>query len=197
MKTIAAFTCLRRTLLCAAVASCLLPFRTAQAAQFIPLGYETLPEGVSGDGSFAVGSSRSSYDALRWSGSGQVLNLGQLPGGCSSNAVAASRSGAVVVGNTSFCNDTGEAFRWTENAGMQGLGTLPGDTLSGATDVSADGSVIVGHSAIRTDPAHSFKAFRWTDGAGMVGLGTLPGDTTAPPLASRPTDWLSWAVAFI
>ena len=55
MKAITAVACLRLALLCAAVTSCLLPFRAAQAVQFIPLGWETYPSGVSGDGAFVVG----------------------------------------------------------------------------------------------------------------------------------------------
>ncbi len=174
MKAITAVTCLRLALLCAAVTSCLLPFRAAQAVQFIPLGWETYPEGVSGDGAFVVGTG-SLTDALRWTSSGQVLNLGDAPGALYSSATAASLTGSVVVGDGDggWPYDDYEAFRWTENAGMQGLGHLPGDTQSQANDVSADGSIVIGSSlSLSWSSPH---AFRWTDGAGMVGLGTLPG----------------------
>ena len=159
--------------LCAAVASCALPFRTAQAAQFIPLGWETYPVGVSGDGAFVVGTGSLS-DALRWTSSGQVQNLGDAPGALYSSATAASLTGSVVVGDGhgGWPYDDYEAFRWTESAGMQGLGSLPGDTQSQAWDVSADGSIVIGSSYTMSQYRH---AYRWTDGAGMVGLGTLPG----------------------
>ncbi len=183
MKTINAFACLRRALWCAAVALCFLPFPTAQAAQFIPLGEETYPRGVSGDGAFVVGWNRTLNnpnepdDALRWTSSGQVLNLGDLPGFCCSRASAASLTGSVVVGSSSrdeFVDST--PFRWTESAGMQGLGRLPGDDTSWADDVSADGSIVIGVSGYYSSGVATYDAFRWTEGTGMVRLGTLPGD---------------------
>ena len=185
MKTINAFAFLRRALWCAAVALCLLPFRTAQAAQFIPLGEETYPRGVSGDGAFVVGWNRTLNnpnepdDALRWTSSGQVLNLGDLPGFCCSEAAAASLTGSVVVGYSSrgdFVDST--PFRWTESAGMQGLGRLrPSDNYVSSSDVSADGSIVIGASGFYATGVLTYEAFRWTEGMGMVGLGTLPGDT--------------------
>ena len=165
MKTIRALASLRLTLLCTAVASCVLPFRTAQAAQFIPLGEDTGAWGVSGDGSFAVGNGPCcpAVGQLRWStSSGESLILGD------GIAFAASQSGSVVVGTTNN-NNIGVASRWTENAGMQALTGV----RSRAEDVSADGSIVVG--TLLDHPVYIDEAFRWTDAGGIVGLGTLPG----------------------
>jgi probable HAF family extracellular repeat protein len=147
---------------------------TANAAQFSSFGAGTFADGISGDGSTAVGwGPRSSSDALLWTGRGEMLNLGDLPGACCSSAIAASWNGEGVVGESSS-----EAFRWTEAGEMQGLGFLSGMVYSAATDISADGSSVVGTSygngATLDRP---LEAFRWTDGVGMVGLGTLLGDT--------------------
>ncbi len=60
------------------------------------------PSGVSGDGAFVVGSisvlnGNGPDDALRWTSSGQVLNLGDLPGFCCSEASAASLTGSAIA----------------------------------------------------------------------------------------------------
>jgi probable HAF family extracellular repeat protein len=167
-----------RTIIGCTAACCLLLLcsGTAPAADFIGLswmGADTNVRGVSGDGTFAVGQGG---DALRWTSTGDALNLGDLPGNCCSFAIAASLNGSVVVGRSENGSDR-EAFRWTEGGGMLGLGVLPGYTKSQADAVSADGSIVVGHNytgdGMLPDP---HEAFLWTEGVGMVGLGTLPGD---------------------
>jgi probable HAF family extracellular repeat protein len=165
-----------RTIFGCTAACCLLLLccGTAQSADFIPLGFESFAEGVSGDGSFAVGWGPRSYaDTLRWTSSGDALDLGDLPGALSSNAISASLTGSVVVGHSQGPSPYLEAFRWTEADGMVGLGLLPGYLRSWATDVSVDGSIVVGHGG----DDFPEEAFVWTEGAGMVGLGTLLGDT--------------------
>lgn len=170
-----------RTIIGCTAACCLLLLcsGTAPAADFIGLswmGADTNVRGVSGDGTFAVGQGG---DALRWTSTGDALNLGDLPGNnCCSFAIAASLNGSVVVGRSDTGNGVNrEAFRWTEGGGMLGLGVLPGYTKSQADAVSADGSIVVGHNytgdGMLPDP---HEAFLWTEGVGMVGLGTLPGD---------------------
>ena len=167
-----------RTIFGCTAACCLLLLccGTAPGANFIPLGLETRAHGVSGDGSFAVGSGFP--DALRWTTDGDALDLGDLTGFNASRAFAASLTGSVVVGHSSIGGPTptGEAFRWTEADGMLGLGVLAGYERSWAVDVSADGSAVVGHSTV-SGPEFSKEASVWTEGAGMIGLGTLPGDT--------------------
>ena len=58
-----------------------------------------------------------------------MQGIGDLPGGgFSSNALATSFDGSVVVGLSisELAFSAGEAFRWTESTGMIGLGDFPG-----------------------------------------------------------------------
>ena len=117
------------------------------------LGVGDLPGGgvgsqanaVSADGSTVVGGSSSAnsyadyaYEAFRWTATGGMEGLGDLPGGhFSSNGLAISANGAVVVGR-SHSADGDRAYRWTPQNGMVSLGVLaPGETSS-AHGASAD-----------------------------------------------------------
>lgn len=63
---------------------------------------------------------------------GELLGLGDLPGGAVfSTSVDVSGDGSVVVGNSSSANGT-EAFRWTQAGGMVGLGDLAGGAFFSA-----------------------------------------------------------------
>ncbi|HUT30057.1 MAG TPA: hypothetical protein VMX13_09720 [Sedimentisphaerales bacterium] len=159
------------------------PFLSAaKAASFEGLG--DLPGGmlfsdvnshcISGNGSVVVGRSHSAsgYRAFRWTASGGMQDLGDLPGGASeSSAWAVSADGLVAVG-WSYSASGFEAFRWTAGTAMQGLGYLPGgSSFSMAIGTSADGSVVVGGS----DAPSGYQAFRWTQSEGMVSLEDPPG----------------------
>ncbi len=95
-----------------------------------------------------------------------MQTLGTFTGYGSSQALAISADGSVIVGESS-----GHAFRWTAAYGLQDIGTL-GSPWATAYGVSADGAVIVGMSP-RSMYGPS-KAFRWTkapadfDGSGFV-----------------------------
>jgi len=152
---------------------------------FLPSETTTFAQGISADGSVVVGlgcatpgcagdSTQSLPQAFRWTSSGGMVGLGFLPGNTSSQALAASADGSVVVGDSVTPANLTQAFRWTGSGGMVGLGFLPGDNLSFAGSVSADGSVVVGASVISGGEG---QAFRWTSSGGMVGLGFLPGGT--------------------
>lgn len=122
--------------------------------------------GVSGDGSVVVGRSFSDagIQAFRWTGSGGMVGLGDLPGGrFGSRATAVSVDGQVVVGQgTSLSTGFGdEAFRWTSAEGIVGLGTISGSSSSIAHGVSGNGSVVVGKSGV---------AFIWDSFNGMRDL---------------------------
>jgi probable HAF family extracellular repeat protein len=121
---------------------------------------------------FGDGTIPPEYEAFRWTESGGMVGLGDLPGGdFFSYAIDVSADGSVIVGSGSSVNGN-EAFRWTKSAGMVGLGQLSsGDFFSYANGVSADGSVIVGASY----GVNGNEAFRWTESGGMVGLGGLRG----------------------
>jgi len=131
--------------------------------------------GASADGSVVVG--QFGNQAFRWTASGGISLLGDLPGGVvDSLANRVSNDGSVVIGYGTSSRGH-EAMRWTESAGVVGLGDLPGGAFySDAYGMSADGSVVVGHATAGNPifPAGVVEAFRWT-AAGMVGLGDLPG----------------------
>ena len=139
---------------------------------------------ISADGSVVVGTgttfrgvefvlpARRETEAWRWTQSGGLVRLGDLPGGLiRGSASGVSADGSVVVGY-GYSAAGAEAFRWTQGSGMVALGDLPGGSFSSmASAVSADGSVIVGHGS----SSSGTEAFRWTQNSGMVGLGILPG----------------------
>jgi probable HAF family extracellular repeat protein len=157
--------------------------------------------GVSNDGTIVVGAAdaatgmQSHLRAFRWTlanpatGQGNMVNLGDLPGGDSFSVAAdVSTDGSIVVGGASSAASLAgssfeldfEAFRWTQATGMVGLGDLPGGGFhSFAHAVSADGSVVVGASTSTASGISDFEAFRWTPATGMVGLGDLPGGNFA------------------
>jgi probable HAF family extracellular repeat protein len=140
-------------------------------------GFYSVATGVSGDGSVVVGRSNSAsgFEAFRWTQTGGMVGLGDLPGGeFYSGATGVSSDGSVVVGN-GISASGGEAFRWTQSGGMVGLGYLPGGGFQSlARGVSGDGSVIVGTGVRSGTPANEAQAVRWTSG-GIVGLGDLLG----------------------
>jgi probable HAF family extracellular repeat protein len=152
------------------------PFVWTQAGM-VGLGGALVARNVSADGAVVVGQRKLfsvGNEAFRWTSSGGVEGLGDLPGGfVGATAEGVSADGSVIVGTGSSASGN-EAFRWTESGGMVGLGDLPGGSFgSFAWDVSADGSTVVGTS-------HSHlgnELFLWTESGGMVGLGILPGFT--------------------
>jgi probable HAF family extracellular repeat protein len=194
-------------------------FRWTQSGGMVGLGH--LPGGifsysqanaVSADGSVVVGQSSTAngntefeYEAFRWTQSGGMVGLGDLPEGVfRSQANAVSADGSVVVGFGNNVNRQ-QGFRWLQSSGMVGgLGIE-------ASGVSADGVVVVGRNGLAfqtrgnglvslgdlpggvdysqangvsanglvvvgdSNGSLGEEAFRWTQSGGMVGLGDLPG----------------------
>jgi probable HAF family extracellular repeat protein len=156
-------------------------------ATFTPLGF--LPGStasysdavaVSADGSVVVGTSNaaSGFQAFRWTASGGMVGLGELPGGMlGSHARDVSADGSAIIGSSASVNSSSQPFLWTAAGGMVGLGNLlPGTYAPTALAISGDGLVIVGVSTrgeIDNDTTEA-EAFRWTT-AGGIGLGDLPG----------------------
>jgi probable HAF family extracellular repeat protein len=139
-------------------------------------GFRSAANGVSGDGSRVVGVSGNGagFDGVMWM-PGEVVLLGDLPGGTSVTvATGISPKGAFVVGQSGSANGS-EALLWFKG-GMKGLGDLPGPGAfaSRATAVSSDGEVVVGLSQ-RPQSQHGYNAWRWTRATGMVDIGDLPG----------------------
>jgi probable HAF family extracellular repeat protein len=137
-------------------------------ATFTPLGYlpggtSSYALGVSDVGSVAVGWSQSTegQQAFRWTPSGGIIGLGDLPAGAfNSFATDVSADGSVVVG-TGRAAPTQQAFRWTSTTGMVSLGSLDGsDGNSSGEAVSPDGNIIVGTS--QSAGPTNLEAYRWT-----------------------------------
>ena len=102
---------------------------------------------VSADGSVIIGYSRNTsadQHAVAWYGGGSdITDLGTL-GGATSDTVAVSANGSVIVGNAAN-ESTNHAVAWVgSNGSLIDLGTL-GGIGSNTTGVSADGTVIVGN----------------------------------------------------
>jgi len=108
--------------------------------------------------------------AFLWTPATGLQDLGVLPGGDQSVAIAISANEQVVVGEATV-SGFWHAFRWTAATGMVDLGTLGGPE-SGAFAVNGDGSVIVG-SALISQSTGSDHAFRWTANTGMQDLTKL------------------------
>ena len=171
-------------------------FSSESKAQIIGLG--DLPggdvfsaaNGVSANGSVVVGVSsginglddfggRSGREAFRWTSSGGLEGLGDLPGGdFLSDAADVSADGSVIVG-TGYSANGQEAFRWTSSNGMQGLGGPPGeDRFREAFGVSDDGAVVVGNRKFDFGNLDT-EAFRLTSSGDRQGLGFLPDGTNS------------------
>jgi uncharacterized membrane protein len=121
------------------------------------------------------------YLGFRWTTSGGMQSIGDLPGGnTGSIAAGISADASVIVGTgTTFTSSENRAFRRTDSGGMEELPLLSGGWWSSAEGVSADGSVIAG-CCDSTD--YSNQAVRWTS-SGIEPLGFLPGGASSKALA--------------
>jgi probable HAF family extracellular repeat protein len=108
--------------------------------------------------------------AFLWTPVTGLQDLGLLPGGDQSIAIAISADEKVVVGEATV-DGFWHAFRWTAAAGMVDLGTLGGPE-SAAFAVNGDGSVIAG-SSLTSGSTGSDHPFRWTAKTGMQDLTKL------------------------
>lgn len=153
------------------------PFRWTEDGGMIGLGQPGVEvRGVSADGAVMAGTLRSPTPrAFRWTQDTGLVSLGLLNDATSSEALAASADGTVIVGRTQG-GSTFSAFRWSESEGMVGLDVIAGASRAEALGVSEDGSVIVGAVGSNWfEPTEQRQAFRWTSDAGMTGLGVLDG----------------------
>lgn len=102
--------------------------------------------------------------------SATFTGIGSLPGDASSQAIAVSADGVVVVGSSKAASGKSQAFRWSALEGMSGLGFMAGGTTSIALAVSADGSVVVGNGDAMSAGS---AVFRWSASTGLVHLNPL------------------------
>jgi probable HAF family extracellular repeat protein len=115
---------------------------------------------------FAVFPSQQGH-AFLWTPTGDVHDLGALPGDDSSEGFAINDNGDVV--GRSYHSSVFSAFLWTSSGGMQNLGAFPGDSLAEARGINNAGQV-VGKSC-----GSQCRAFLYTPGQGMQDLGNLGG----------------------
>jgi probable HAF family extracellular repeat protein len=90
---------------------------------------------------------RAGERAVLWAKTGQIHDLGTLPGDTSSEASALNNNG-VVVGYSKGPQGM-RAFLWTQATGMQDLGMLPGGNSSRALDVNDMG--------VWSEPRHALR----------------------------------------
>lgn len=162
-------------------------FRWTQSGGIAGLGFLPSPasltkysiaEAVSADGSVVVGESRSNnsqngLEAFRWTSSGGMVGLGDLPGGSfQSFAYAMSASGTVIAGRATIDGPVGpfgggsapRAFVWDVQNGMRDVQQVLSDAgapvagwnLQEVRGVSADGRTLVGTGV---DPQGSTQAW--------------------------------------
>lgn len=108
--------------------------------------------------------------ALIWEASGDVREVGTLPGAAESIALAINIGGH-VVGASGVAAGAYRAFLWTPTNGMRDLGVLEGMDWSIARDISDRGHV-VGSSGPSGSTAG--RAFLWTESGGMRELAGHP-----------------------
>jgi len=89
---------------------------------------------------------------------GVMIDLGTLPGGSRSSAVAIDDAGT-IAGQSETAGGAFHAVRWRHGI-IEDLGTLPGGDFSVATAI--EGDAILGESTARDGMLH---AVRWQDGA--------------------------------
>ena len=105
---------------------------------------------------------------------GVMIDLGTLPGGSRSSAVAVDDA-LTIVGQSETARGAFHAVRWHHGI-IEDLGTLPGGDFSVASAI--DGDAVLGESTARDGLLH---AFRWQHGT-MVDLGRFsPAGSGAPP----------------
>ncbi len=145
-----------------------------QGLGFLPGGGMSRANDVSADGSTVVGvaGNLQGNQAFRWTASGGMQGLGDLPGGLFySTANAVSRDGSVVVGTgyTGSLPSSRRAFRWTASGGMQELSGFSGTSYSGDTGVavSGDGQAVVVQrfgNYVTSSSKRWDAPFLWTEG---------------------------------
>ena len=113
--------------------------------------------------------------AMWRSARGALIDLGTLPGGSRSSAVAIDDAGT-IVGQSETARGEFRAVRWRHGT-IEDLGTLPGGDFSVASAI--DGGAVLGESDAGDGVLH---AFRWLDGK-MTDLGRFSAAAAggAPP----------------
>lgn len=128
-----------------------------------PENVNSIPNGVSFDGSIIIGTADTSF---RWTEADGTVSIGN----CS--ALNISGDGSIVVGYCQTMNGN-EAATWTQADGWTTFGAL-GPVIIDAFffDSNHDGTVFSGQSFLESP---NVEPIRWTKNTGMVALGDIPG----------------------
>jgi probable HAF family extracellular repeat protein len=126
-------------------------------------GAATTPDGVLALGGNGVRTAHQGVHAVLWQ-DGKITDLGTLPGGDTSLALAINDAGQ-IAGYSNLNNSPNfHAVLW-ESGKISDLGTLPGGTESWATGINAAGQVVgVSDSPKATADGRSTVAVRWDQG---------------------------------
>lgn len=154
---------------CLAVA-CTDAVETNQHARMIINGVNAFGESV------GFLETRPGFPRATWQGpNGEMIDLGTLPGGSRSSAVAIDDAGT-IAGQSETAGGAFHAVRWHQGI-IEDLGTLPGGDFSVASAI--EGDTVLGESTARDGMLH---AFRWQHGT-VTDLGRFspPGPGAAPP----------------
>ena len=144
---------------------------TAQRARMIVNGVNAFGESV------GFLETRPGFPRAMWQGpNGVMIDLGTLPGGSRSSAVAIDAAGT-IAGQSETAGGAFHAVRWRHGI-IEDLGTLPGGDFSVASAI--EGDVVLGESTARDGVLH---AVRWQDGA-LIDQGRF--SPPAPVGAPRP-----------
>lgn len=157
-------------LACVAVACATDAIETDQPIRMIVNGVNAFGESV------GFLETRPGFPRATWQApNGVMIDLGTLPGGSRSSAVAINDAGT-IAGQSETAGGAFHAVRW-RHGDIEDLGTLPGGDFSVATTI--EGDAILGESTARDGMLH---AVRWQRGT-LTDLGRFspPGPGAAPP----------------
>lgn len=151
----------------------------------LPGGQFSSASAISANGNVVVGQSGNGIglQAFLWTQSSGMVGLGVLPGAppsATSEALALTSDGAIVVGQAQNSAGDPVAFIWTLDTGMQPLTSLPGgtetavscDVLVRSATNSAGPPIIVGGSS-SAESGLELEATLWDSTGTPVGLGDL------------------------
>jgi probable HAF family extracellular repeat protein len=150
------------------------------AVRFYTLGdlpggtFESAATAVSADGSLVVGnsnSSKSQFEAFRWTKATGMVSLPNLPTGTVLRGGSASADLRHLAANVEGSNPS-EGALWTLGVGTVSVADLPGGgVLNFVTGISPGGTIVVGTS----NSTNGREAYRWSEAGGIAGLGDLAG----------------------
>jgi probable HAF family extracellular repeat protein len=144
-----------------------------------PTSPQNIVAGISGDGTFAVGTELIGTVAqgVKWDLASNTKTPIVVPGSSSSAILAVSADGKVVGGTGVFPGGALPATAMVETLGASPIVLDPANVYDGGSSVAklnSDGTVAVG-VGVKSLPGSGPQALRWTAATGLASLGTLNG----------------------